>query len=83
MWATSNDSVLVILTIVAAISLALGLYQDFGEPGRSDGPKVRWVEGVTIIVAVSIVVIVGSLNDYQKEKQFANLNRNANNHLDL
>jgi P-type Ca2+ transporter type 2C len=79
MWVTFNDKVLIILTIVAAISLILGLYQDFGQSSRYDGPKVRWVEGVTIIVAVSIVVIVGSLNDYQKEQQFRKLNRKVSN----
>jgi P-type Ca2+ transporter type 2C len=78
MWVTFNDKVLIILTIVAAISLILGLYQDFGQSSRNEGPKVRWVEGVTIIVAVSIVVIVGSLNDYQKEQQFRKLNRKVN-----
>ena len=79
MWVTFNDNVLIILTVVAAISLLLGLYQDFGQSGRYDGPKVRWVEGVTIIVAVSIVVVVGSVNDYQKENQFLKLSRKVNN----
>ncbi|KAK0541633.1 plasma membrane calcium, partial [Tilletia horrida] len=37
-------------------------------------PKVDWVEGVAIIVAILIVDLVGSLNDYQKERQFAKLN---------
>ncbi|KAF4626755.1 hypothetical protein G7Y89_g11401 [Cudoniella acicularis] len=55
MWMTFNDKVLIILTIVASISLALGLYQDFGQAARFGGPKVRWVEGVTIMVAVIIV----------------------------
>jgi Ca2+-transporting ATPase len=79
MWMTFNDKVLIILTIVATISLILGLYQDFGQPERYGGPKVRWVEGVTIMVAVAIVVIVGSLNDYQKEQQFVKLNRKVSN----
>jgi Ca2+-transporting ATPase len=80
MWMTFNDKVLIILTVVAAISLALGLYQDFGQSGRyGDGPKVRWVEGVTIMVAVAIVVVVGSLNDYQKEQQFIKLSEKVGN----
>lgn len=33
-----------------------------------------WVEGVAIMVAILIVVIVGSLNDWQKERQFRKLN---------
>jgi P-type Ca2+ transporter type 2C len=79
MWITFNDKVLIILTIVATISLGLGLYQDFGQPDRYRGPKVRWVEGVTILVAVAIVVVVGSLNDYQKERQFIKLNEKVSN----
>jgi Ca2+-transporting ATPase len=75
MWITFNDKVLIILTVVAALSLGLGLYQDFGESRRYGGPKVRWVEGVTIMVAVVIVVVIGSLNDYQKERQFIKLNK--------
>ena len=31
---------------------------------------VDWVEGVAIIVAVLIVIGVGSINDWQKKKQF-------------
>jgi predicted small integral membrane protein len=36
---------------------------------------VRWVEGVTIMVAVALVVVVGSVNDYQKEQQFLKLSK--------
>jgi Ca2+-transporting ATPase len=56
------------------ISLALGLFQDFGTKRPDGDPPVDWVEGVAIIVAVLIVVGVGSLNDWQKEKQFEALN---------
>ena len=33
-----------------------------------------WIEGVAIVIAVLVVIMVGSLNDYQKEKQFRKLN---------
>jgi P-type Ca2+ transporter type 2C len=56
------------------ISLSLGLFQDFGTKRPEGDPPVDWVEGVTILVAVLIVVLVGSLNDWQKEKQFKVLN---------
>ncbi|VUC34914.1 unnamed protein product [Clonostachys rosea] len=75
MWITFNDKVLILLSIAAVVSLAVGLYQTFGKTHEKDEPKVEWVEGVAIIVAIAIVVIVGSLNDYQKERQFAKLNR--------
>lgn len=74
-----KDKVLILLSVAAVISLALGLYETFGEGTLYDDegkalPKVDWVEGVAIIVAVVIIVLVGAVNDYQKERQFAKLN---------
>lgn len=51
-WTTYNDKVLILLTIAAVISLALGLYQTFGGEHKPGEPKVEWVEGVAIIVAI-------------------------------
>lgn len=51
-WTTYNDKVLILLTIAAMISLALGLYQTFGGEHKKGEPKVEWVEGVAIIVAI-------------------------------
>ena len=68
-WGAYNDKILILLSIAAAISLALGLYETF-----SVGHGVQWVEGVAIIVAITIVVTVGAANDWQKERQFAKLN---------
>ena len=62
------------MSICAVVSLALGLFQDFGTTRPDGDPPVDWVEGVAIIFAVLIVVSVGSLNDGQKEKQFQGLN---------
>ena len=64
----------VLLSTCAIVSLALGLFQDFGMTLHQGEPPVDWVEGVTILVAVLIVVGVGSVNDWQKEKQFEALN---------
>ena len=74
----------ILLSIAAVVSLALGLYQDLGTPPDiSYSPqcpegcpeaRVDWVEGVAICVAIIIVVLVGSVNDWQKEKQFQALN---------
>ncbi|ODV93350.1 hypothetical protein PACTADRAFT_51950 [Pachysolen tannophilus NRRL Y-2460] len=78
-WEALQDKVLIMLSIAAIVSLALGLYETFGQPVEYDDegnpqPKVEWVEGVAIIVAILIVVVVGAVNDYQKEKQFTKLN---------
>jgi Ca2+-transporting ATPase len=74
-WMAYNDKVLLLLTGAAVISLALGLYQTFGGQHKPGEPKVEWVEGVAIIVAILIVVVVGAANDWQKERQFVKLNR--------
>ncbi|KAH7097377.1 calcium-translocating P-type ATPase [Auriculariales sp. MPI-PUGE-AT-0066] len=83
MWLALKDRTLVLLSFAAVISLALGLYEDLGQAAKTfpcgDGkmcaePKVDWVEGLAIIVAIVIVVLVGSLNDWQKERQFKVLN---------
>ncbi|OCL09812.1 putative plasma membrane calcium-transporting ATPase [Glonium stellatum] len=81
MWIAFNDKVLILLTAAATVSLALGLYQTFRLPHKKGQPKVEWVEGVTIMVAVIIVVVAGALNDYQKEQQFAGLNRKKENRV--
>jgi Ca2+-transporting ATPase len=67
--------VLILLTIAAVISLALGLYQTFGQKHEPGEAKVEWVEGVAIMVAIIIVVVVGTINNWQKEWQFVKLNK--------
>jgi len=74
-----DDKVLIILSITSIISLALGLYQTFGLPHAPGEPRVEWVDGVTILAAVAIAVVFGALNDYQKERQFAKLNKKVRN----
>ncbi|KAI9827542.1 MAG: hypothetical protein M1832_004892 [Thelocarpon impressellum] len=74
-WIAYNDKVLILLTVAAVISLALGLYQTFGQKSENGEPRVDWVEGVAIMTAVVIVVVVGAANDYQKERQFVKLNK--------
>jgi P-type Ca2+ transporter type 2C len=62
----------ILLSIAAVTSLAFGLYQTF-RPGATS--KLEWVEGVAILIAVTLVTIAQSVNDYQKELQFAKLNQ--------
>lgn len=75
-----SDKMLILLSVAAVISFALGMYESFGTPPKYDKagneePKVDWIEGVAILVAVVVVVSVGALNDWQKELQFAKLNK--------
>jgi Ca2+-transporting ATPase len=77
----------VLLSIAAVVSLAVGIFRPAQVPGE---PQVYWVEGVAIMVAILIVVsllyvsfyyitnvlqvVVGPVNDWQKERQFQTLN---------
>jgi Ca2+-transporting ATPase len=75
-WIALQDRVLILLSVAAAVSLALGLYQTFdGHHEEGQGARVEWIEGVAIIVAILVVVLVGALNDWQKERQFRRLNQ--------
>ncbi|KAI7767557.1 hypothetical protein ACKAV7_000706 [Fusarium commune] len=61
-WTTYNDKVLILLTIAAITSLALGLYQTFGGAG-------------------SIVVLVGTINDWHMQRQFTRLTKKTNDRM--
>ncbi|KAH6997652.1 hypothetical protein BKA56DRAFT_469368 [Ilyonectria sp. MPI-CAGE-AT-0026] len=74
-WTTYNDKVLILLTIAAVVSLALGLYQTFGGDHEEGEPRVEWVEGVAIIVAIVIVVLTGTINDWHMQRQFSRLTK--------
>jgi Ca2+-transporting ATPase len=73
-WMTYNDYVLFLLTAAAIVSLAIGLYQTFGTAASPTNPRVEWVEGVAIITAIIIIVLVGAINDWERQRQFARLN---------
>ncbi|KAJ5332512.1 ATPase [Penicillium brevicompactum] len=77
-WIAYNDKVLILLTVAAVISLAVGIPQSL-HPANPDEPGVEWVEGLAILVAIIIVVTVGAANDWQKERQFAKLNKKKEN----
>lgn len=70
LWDAYNDKIMILLTIAAVISLALGVYE-----AASGQSQVDWIEGVAICVAILIVVDATAGNDWQKERQFGKLNR--------
>ncbi|KAI9244218.1 PMCA-type calcium-translocating P-type ATPase [Helicostylum pulchrum] len=73
-WVAYNDQTLIMLTIAAVISLVVGIWEDESANRPIDEPKVGWVDGVAILVAVAVVVITNAINDFEKEKQFQKLN---------
>ncbi|CAL9732130.1 calcium-transporting ATPase 2 [Monosporozyma unispora] len=79
-----QDKTMMLLSAAAIVSLALGLYEYFFQPPEYDPEgnkinKVDWIEGVAIMMAVVVVVLVGAINDYQKELQFVKLNEKKEN----
>ncbi|KAK0711781.1 hypothetical protein B0H67DRAFT_602478 [Lasiosphaeris hirsuta] len=76
---TYNDKVLILLTAAAVVSLTLGIYQTVGVKHINGTVKLEWVKGVAIIVAIIIIIMVGTLNDWQMERQFNKLNQKYNN----
>ena len=66
-WEALKDLMVRILILAAIVSIVLGCT-------FSEDPSKDWVDGVSIIIAVLIVVLVGSITDYQKEQKFHELN---------
>ncbi|KAJ9076265.1 plasma membrane calcium [Entomophthora muscae] len=54
-WEAYQDRTLILLTIAALVSLAVGLYEDSLKDPATEA-RVGWVEGVAIIVAVLVVI---------------------------
>ncbi|KIS68376.1 calcium-transporting ATPase PMC1 [Mycosarcoma maydis] len=85
MWLALQDKILILLCAAAVVSLALGIYTSTLPPEEvacvvngvetlCESIHIDWVEGLAILIAVIIVDLVGSVNDYQKERQFKKLN---------
>jgi len=65
---TFKDTVLQILLAAAIVSLVIGMIQD---------PKEGYIEGVAIFIAVVLVAVITTFNDYSKELQFRALEAEA------
>ena len=66
-WEALEDMMIRILIICAIVQIVLGCT-------LSDDPSKDWIDGVSIIVAILVVVLVGSITNYQKETKFHELN---------
>ncbi|VDL93246.1 unnamed protein product [Schistocephalus solidus] len=79
-WEAIQDVTLIILIIAAFVSLALSLYTklpandvDAEAAGDETESEAGWIEGVAILGAVLVVVLVVAFNDWSKERQFRGL----------
>ncbi|ORX48862.1 PMCA-type calcium-translocating P-type ATPase [Hesseltinella vesiculosa] len=71
---TYNDKTLIMLTVAAFVSLSIGTWRDYSSSHPPDEPRLGWVEGTAILLAVLVVVLTNAINNYQKEAQFKLLN---------
>ncbi|XP_076447724.1 plasma membrane calcium-transporting ATPase 2-like isoform X3 [Babylonia areolata] len=84
-WEALQDVTLIILIFAAIISLGLSFYKGEEEENEDEDEsyrakadssleeKVGWIDGLAILVAVAVVVLVTAFNDWSKEKQFRGL----------
>ncbi|PVD24236.1 hypothetical protein C0Q70_14706 [Pomacea canaliculata] len=86
-WEALQDVTLLILLVAALISLGLSFYkppQESREEETEDDyyrskysnsleESAGWIDGLAILVAVLVVVLVTAFNDWSKEKQFRGL----------
>ncbi|KAK2982967.1 hypothetical protein RJ640_019245, partial [Escallonia rubra] len=66
-----RDTTLIILMVAASASLALGI--------KTEGIKEGWYDGVSIALAVIIVIAVTAISDYKQSLQFQGLNEEKQN----
>ena len=67
-----DDLMIRILIFAAIIQIILGVTP------LSEDPSKDWIDGFSIIIAVLVVTIVGSVTNYQKETKFHELNATQN-----
>ncbi|KAJ3234549.1 plasma membrane calcium [Chytriomyces hyalinus] len=67
-----KDKIIILLSVVAAVSLGIGIYEDATTSNPAE--RIHWIEGFSVLMAVIIIVLVSSINDLQKERQFRKLN---------
>jgi Ca2+-transporting ATPase len=70
-----EDETLQILIGAAGLSVGIGLYDSWA----SGWEKPSYMEGVSIFIAILLVAIVTSWNNYVKEQQFKKLNQVSEN----
>eukprot|EP00850_Spirogloea_muscicola_P005399 SM000024S07861 [mRNA] locus=s24:999933:1009593:+ [translate_table: standard] len=69
-WDAAKDKTLIILAICAVVSLAAGLATD---------PKEGWYDGISIVFAVVLVILVTATSDYRQSLQFRDLDAEKKN----
>jgi magnesium-transporting ATPase (P-type) len=67
-WEALQDQIVIVLIICAVVEIGL-------EMGFGHDPARDWIDGVAHIIAILVVVLVGSINNYIKEEEFRSLKK--------
>eukprot|EP01012_Entosiphon_sulcatum_P067972 TRINITY_DN978_c0_g1_i1.p1 TRINITY_DN978_c0_g1~~TRINITY_DN978_c0_g1_i1.p1 ORF type:complete len:1474 (-),score=244.23 TRINITY_DN978_c0_g1_i1:2419-6840(-) len=67
-----HDRMMQLLIVAAIVSIIFGMTLKNPHTGKVDR-ETGWIEGTAILISVAIVVLVSSVNDYQKAKKFRQL----------
>ena len=69
------------MLIATVASLAIDVFLDFSSTHTERELPIDWFEGVAIFLTILIAVIVGPLNNWQKDRQFRALNERKGDRL--
>ncbi|KAJ3124464.1 hypothetical protein HK098_001138 [Nowakowskiella sp. JEL0407] len=68
-WDAMHDKILILLTVAAVVEIAIGIYKTV-----TGAEQFGYLDGLAVTVAVVLVVLVTSVNDWRKQAQFRKLN---------
>nr|XP_048334269.1 putative calcium-transporting ATPase 13, plasma membrane-type [Ziziphus jujuba var. spinosa] len=70
-WEALQDLTIIILMVCAALSLGFGM--------KVHGAKEGWIDGVSIIIAIFLVIAVSAVSNFRQNRQFDKLSKVSNN----
>ena len=70
-----EDKMIIILIISSIVEIGISLFNIFI---KKETNNMDWLDGISIIIAVIVVVTVGSVTNYKKEMKFHDLNNFEN-----
>ena len=70
-----SDKMIIILIFCSIFEIGISLYYIFKGDQKDN---IDWIDGTSIIIAVLVVVSVGSITNYKKEMKFQDLNNIQN-----
>ena len=70
-----EDKMIIILIISSIVEIGISLFNIFI---KNETNNMDWLDGISIIIAIIVVVTVGSVTNYKKEMKFHDLNNFEN-----